>query len=177
MSEYGNVPRPALPNPPRNKVYRGVEPTDLHAKYWAEYPEEPAEKPAAAKAPAEPGFYIVQQVMPRSALEAALFDKPDGATLEKFTRLNPHVTGYAKPGQLIVLSDPNNPQCTREEALLMEAAQKVDAALKPMSDEEASFMVRYRSEIESILSQGSTSIGVGESIFAKNLEDVKTSLK
>mgnify|MGYP006183503311 FL=1 len=177
MSEYGNVPKPALPNPPRKQVYRGVEPIDLHAKHWAEYPEAPAEKPVVAKPPAEPGFYIVQQVMPRSALEAALFDKPDGATLEKFTRLNPHVTGYAKPGQLIVLSDPNNPQCTREEALLMEAAQKVDAALKPMSDEEASFMVRYRSEIESILSQGSTSIGVGESIFAKNLEDVKTSLK
>lgn len=177
MSEIGNVPRPAQPNPPRKKVYRGVEPTDLHAKHWAEYPEAPAEKPAAAKPIAEPGFYIVQQVMPRSALEAALFDKPDGATLEKFSRLNPHVTGYAKPGQLIVLSDPNNPQCTREEALLMEAAQKVDAALKPMSDEEASFMVRYRSQIESVLSQGSTSIGVGESIFAKNLEDVKTSLK
>lgn len=176
MSEYGNVPRPALPNPPRKKIYRGVEPVDLHAKYWAEYPEAPAEKPAAVKAIAEPGFYIVQQVMPRSALEAALFDKPDSATLEKFTRLNPHVTGYAKPGQLIVLSDPNNPQCTREEALLMEAAQKVDAALKPMSDEEASFMVHYRSQIESVLSQGSTSIGVGESIFAKNLEDVKTSL-
>jgi hypothetical protein len=177
MSEYGNVPRPALPNPPRKQVYRGVEPTDLHAKHWAEYPEAPAEKPAVAKPAAEPGFYIVQQVMPRSALEAALFDKPDGAMLEKFTRLNPHVTGYAKPGQLIVLSDPNNPQCTREEALLMEAAQKVDAALKPMSDEEASFMVRYQSQIESILSQGSTSIGVGESIFAKNLEDVTTSLK
>lgn len=176
MSEYGNVPRPALPNPPRKTIYRGVEPVDLHAKYWAEYPEAPAEKPAAVKAIAEPGFYIVQQVMPRSALEAALFDKPDIATLEKFTRLNPHVTGYAKPGQLIVLSDPNNPQCTREEALLMEAAQKVDAALKPMSDEEASFMVQYRSQIESVLSQGSTSIGVGESIFAKNLEDVKTSL-
>ncbi|RIJ09107.1 hypothetical protein DXT77_18380 [Pseudomonas sp. 91RF] len=177
MSEVGNVPRPAQPNPSRKKVYRGVEPTDLHAKHWAEYPEAPAEKPEAAKPIAEPGFYIVQQVMPRSALETALFDKPDGATLEKFSRLNPHVTGYAKPGQLIVLSDPNNPQCTREEALLMEAAQKVDAALKPMSDEEASFMVRYRSQIESVLSQGSTSIGVGESIFAKNLEDVKTSLK
>lgn len=177
MSEYGNVPRPALPNPPRKKIYRGVEPVDLHAKYWAEYPEAPAEKPAAAKTPAEPGFYIVQQAMPRSALEMALFDKPDSAALEKFARLNPHVSGYAKPGQLIVLSDPNNPQCTREEALLMDSAQKVDAALKPMTDEEASFMVRHRSEIESMLSQGSTSIGVGESIFAKNLDDVKTSLK
>ncbi|MEO8647181.1 hypothetical protein [Pseudomonas sp.] len=177
MSEYGNVPKPAQPNPSRNKRYRGGEPTDLHAKRWAEYPDAPAEKPVAAKEAAEPGFYIVQEVMPRSALEAALFDTPDGATLEKFKRLNPHVTGYAKPGQLIVLSDPNNQQCTREEALLTEAAQKVDAALKPMSDEEASFMVRHRDSIESILSQGSTSIGVGESIFAKNLEDVKTSLK
>ncbi|VVP20229.1 hypothetical protein [Pseudomonas fluorescens] len=106
-----------------------------------------------------------------------MFDKPKGATLEKFKRLNPHITGYVKPGQLIVLSDPNNLHCTREEALLTEAAQKVDAALKPMTDEEASFMVRHRSEIESILSQGSTSIGVGESIFAKNLGDVQISLK
>ncbi|MCU0121765.1 hypothetical protein N8H74_26185 [Pseudomonas sp. B2M1-30] len=177
MSDQGNVPKPARPNPSRNTVYRGVEPVDLHAQRWAEYPEAPAKKPAVVKEPAEPGFYIVQQVMPRSALEAALFDKPDGATLEKFNRLNPHITGYAKPGQLIVLSDPNNPLCTPEETLLMEAAQKVDAALKPMTDEEASFMVRYRSQIESVLSQGSTSIGVGEAIFAKNLEDVKTSLK
>ncbi|MDR9864726.1 MULTISPECIES: hypothetical protein [Pseudomonas] len=177
MSEYGNVPKPALVNPPRNKPYRGGEPTDLHAKYWSEYPDAPAKKPEVAKEMAEPGFYIVQEVMPRSALEAALFDKADGAALEKFKRLNPHVTGYAKPGQLIVLSDPNNLQCTREEALLTEAAQKVDAALKPMTDEEASFMVRHRSEIESVLSQGSTSVGVGTAIFAKNLGDVQTSLK
>lgn len=177
MSEYGNVPKPALVNPPRNKPYRGGEPTDLHAKYWSEYPDEPAKKPEVAKEMAEPGFYIVQEVMLRSALEAALFDKADGAALEKFKRLNPHVTGYAKPGQLIVLSDPNNLQCTREEALLTEAAQKVDAALKPMTDEEASFMVRHRSEIESVLSQGSTSVGVGTAIFAKNLGDVQTSLK
>lgn len=177
MSEYGNVPKPALVNPPRNKPYRGGEPTDLHAKYWSEYPDAPAKKPEVAKETAEPGFYIVQEVMPRSALEAALFDKADGAALEKFKRLNPHVTGYAKPGQLIVLSDPNNLQCTREEALLTEAAQKVDAALKPMTDEEASFMVRHRSEIESVLSEGSTSVGVGTAIFAKNLGDVQTSLK
>lgn len=177
MSEYGNVPKPALVNPPRNKPYRGGEPTDLHAKHWSEYPDAPAKKPEVAKETAEPGFYIVQEVMPRSALEAALFVKADGAALEKFKRLNPHLTGYAKPGQLIVLSDPNNLQCTREEALLTEAAQKVDAALKPMTDEEASFMVRHRSEIESILSEGSTSVGVGTAIFAKNLGDVQTSLK
>jgi len=172
MSEYGNVPKPALSNAPRDKRYRGGEPVDLHAKHWTEYPEA-----VAAKKSAEPGFYIVQELIPRSTLEAILFDKADVATLQKFKRLNPHLTGYAKPGQLIILSDPNNQQCTREEALLTEAAQKVDAALKPMSDAEASFMIRHRDSIEPMLSLGSTSIGVGESIFAKNLGDVNTTLK
>lgn len=165
-----------VPNPPKGYQYSGGEPVDLHAQRWAEYPDAPAEKPVAAKETAEPGFYIVREVMPRSVLEATLLDKPDGATLEKFKRLNPHVTGYAKPGQLIVLSDPNNQQCTREEALLTEAAQKVDAALKPMSDEEASFMVRHRDSIETFLGYDSTGIGIGEAMFAKNLEDVKTVL-
>jgi len=151
-----------VPNPPKGYQYSGGEPVDLHAQRWAEYPDAPAEKPVAAKETAEPGFYIVREVMPRSVLEATLLDKPDGATLEKFKRLNPHVTGYAKPGQLIVLSDPNNQQCTREEALLTEAAQKVDAALKPMSDEEASFMVRHRDSIETFLGYDSTGIGIGE---------------
>jgi uncharacterized Zn-binding protein involved in type VI secretion len=126
---------------------------------------------------AEPGFYIVQEPMSRSALEAELFEKRDEEILEKFRRLNPHLTAYAKPGQLIVLSDPKNQQCTREEALLTEAAGKVNAALKPMSDEEAGFMARHRDVIESVLSQGSTSIGIGEAIFAKNLDDLKNSLK
>ena len=58
-------------------------------------------------------------------------------------------SAYAKPGQMIVLSDPNNSQCTREEALLMEVAASVNAALEPMSEEEASFMLRHREEIES----------------------------
>lgn len=126
---------------------------------------------------AEPGFHIVQQPMSRSALETALFEQPSAAVLEKFRTINPQLSAYAKPGQLIVLSDPKNLQCTREEALLMEAAEKVNSALGQMTDQEASFMVLHREEFESFLSQGSTSVGVGEAIFAKNLEEVKTSLR
>ncbi|WP_371920291.1 PAAR domain-containing protein [Pseudomonas sp. TKO14] len=132
---------------------------------------------AALQEGVEPGFHIVEQPMSRLALESILFATPDSAVLEKFRRLNPQLSDYAKPGQLIVLSDPANYQCTREEAWLMEAAEKVNAALEPMSDEEAAFLARHRDLLESFASQGSTALGVGAAIFAKNLEDVKASLR
>jgi hypothetical protein len=114
--------------------------------------------------------------MSRSALESTLFPQPDPAVLEKFRSLNPQLSQYAKPGQLIVLSDPRNTQCTREEALLMEAAQKVDAALAPMSDSEAEFMARHHGEIESFLSQGSTSVGIGAAMFSNHLKNLAGTL-
>ena len=49
----------------------------------------------------------------------------------------------------IILSDPNNPPRARNEVLVMEEPRKGDAALKPMADEEESFMVRYQNQTES----------------------------
>ncbi|BAV74390.1 PAAR domain-containing protein [Pseudomonas chlororaphis subsp. aurantiaca] len=140
-------------------------------------PVAPAAPMASLQEGIEPGFHIVEQPMSRSALESLLFAEPNSAVLEKFRTLNPQLTHYAKPGQLIVLSDPANFQCTREEAWLMEAAAKVNAALEPMSDEEASFLARNRYLLESFASQGSTAMGVGTAMFAKHLEDVKASLR
>jgi hypothetical protein len=111
--------------------------------------------------------------MSRSALESTLFPQPDLAVLEKFRSLNPQLSQYAKPGHLIVLSDPRNTQCTREEALLMEAAQKVDAAFEPLSDAEAEFVSRHHEEIGSFLSQGSTGVGIGSAMFATHLGNLK----
>ena len=136
--------------------------------------EEPA---SSTSQEAEPGFHIAQQSMSRDALEASLFEKPTQAVLDKFRTLNPQLSNGAKPGHLVVLSDPKNLQCTREEAVLMEAASKVNDALGPFSAEEASFLHRHREEIETFLAQGSTSIGIGQSMFAKILEDVKNVLR
>jgi uncharacterized Zn-binding protein involved in type VI secretion len=126
--------------------------------------------------PQEPGFYIVPKSVTREALEATLFPKPDPQVMRKFRALNPH-RDVVKAGSMIVLSDPNNHLCTREEALLMETAIWINDALEPLSADEADFMARHRDEIETFLAQGSTAIGVGEAIFAKNLEDVKTVLR
>lgn len=92
--------------------------------------------------------------------------------MSKFESLNPNLSDI-KAGSMIVMSDPNNLQCTREEALLMEAAAKTNNVLKPLSADEADFMARHRDEIETFLAVGSTSIGIGEAMFARNLEDIK----
>jgi len=125
--------------------------------------------------PQEPGFYVVPESVTREALEATLFPTPDPAVMGKFRALNPHQE-VVKAGSMIVLSDPNNLQCSREEALLMEAASWVNAVLDPLSTDEADFMARHRDEIETFLTHGSAAIGVGEAIFSKNLKDVKNLL-
>lgn len=136
----------------------------------------PKASSTASVSTVEPGFHIVEQGVSRSALESILFAQPEPAVLEKFRSLNPQLSNFAKPGQLIVLSDPRNTQCTREEALLMEAAQKVDAALEPLSDAEAEFMARHHGGIESFLSQGSTGVGIGAAMFGKHLGNLKDTL-
>ncbi|WP_422630819.1 hypothetical protein [Pseudomonas mucidolens] len=135
----------------------------------------PAPTPFTSLQGQEPGFYVAPKSMTREALEATLFPGRDPAVMSKFQALNPNV-GAVKAGSMIVLSDPNNFQCTREEAVLMEAAAKTNDALKSLSADEADFMARHRDEIETFLAKSSTAIGIGEAMFAKNLEDVKTIL-
>lgn len=132
---------------------------------------------SAAQSVAEPGFHIVQNPISRAALETILFGAGNPVLLEHFRRLNPQLTAYAKPGQLIVLSDPRNQQCTREEALLMEAAAAVNQALEPMSDEEAAFMVRHQGEIAAMLASTGISIGVSAAMIGSHLEAIENVLR
>jgi hypothetical protein len=134
-------------------------------------------KKASGAAPAsgktsgvEPGFHIVQSAMSRDALEKSLFESPSAIVLERFRSLNPQLTQYTRPGQMLVLSDPLNSQCTREEALLMEAAQEVNKALTPMSDDEAAFMVENQEVIGAFLADSSMGAGVGSSMVASHLK-------
>ena len=125
--------------------------------------------------PQEPGFYIVPKSTTAAALQARLFTSHNPAVIAKFKALNPGLD-QVKAGQMIVLSDPNNLQCTLEEAQLMAAAEKVNTALQNLTPDEADFMALHRDEIESFLTLASTSIGTGMAVFASNLENVKSVL-
>ena len=124
----------------------------------------------------EPGFYIVPKSTTREQLEASLFTLRDPAVMGKFKLLNPNLRDV-KAGSMIVLSDPNNYQCTREEALLMDVAARTNQVLETLSPEEADFMVQHRDVIQTFLGHGSTAIGVGASIFKNNLDNVDKTLR
>lgn len=132
--------------------------------------------PAAVPPPQEPGFYVVPKSTTADKLEAQLFTSPNPAVIAKFKALNPDLD-QVKAGRMIVLSDPNNLQCTREEAQLMAAAEKVNTALQALTPDEADFMARHRDEIESFLTESSGAIGIGEVMFAKHLDNVKSTLE
>lgn len=125
--------------------------------------------------PQEPGFYIVPKTTTRSALYSALFESPNFKTMTKFHVLNPGSEVF-KAGSMIVLSDPDHHQCSREEALLMEAAATVNQTLESLSAEEADFLAAHREEISTFLSYSSTSVGVGTAVYATHLNDVKSLL-
>ncbi|PRA46502.1 MULTISPECIES: PAAR domain-containing protein [Pseudomonas] len=136
---------------------------------------QPAAAPISGFAGAEPGFYIVPKSTTREALEATLFPTRDPVVMRKFQALNPH-RGEVKAGSMIVLSDPRNFQCTKEEALLMQASAQAWEALAPLSTDEADFMASHRNEIAAILTLGSDAIGIRGSMLTSHLNNVKTIL-
>jgi hypothetical protein len=136
----------------------------------------PQEQWPAAVPQEEPGFYVVPRSTTADKLEAQLFTSASPAVIAKFKALNPNLD-KVKAGTMIVLSDPNNQQCTFEEAQLMQAAGNVNKALEPLSSEEADFMARHHDEIAFFLSKGSLGASFGLSMFAKNLDDVKVILR
>lgn len=120
----------------------------------------------------DPGFYIVPSSTNAEKLQAQLFTTASPLIIAKFKALNPNLD-QVKAGTMIVLSDPNNYQCTREEALLMDAAGKINKALEPLSPKEADFMARHYDEIAFFLSKGSLGASAGLAMFSKNLNNVK----
>jgi len=126
--------------------------------------------------PVDPGFYIVPKSTTGEQLEASLFTLRDPAVMGKFKLLNPNLRDV-KAGSMIVLSDPDNFQCSREEALLMDVAARTNQVLETLSPQEADFMVQNRDVIQTFLVYGSGAIGVGASIFKNNLDNVGSALR
>ncbi|ASN72593.1 hypothetical protein 9F4_17 [uncultured Caudovirales phage] len=151
-------------------------PGSSHSPVEREREPLPVSKPEFRQPLQEPGFYVVRKSTTVDQLKAALFSSQYPAVMSKFDALNPGLS-TVNAGSMIVLSDPNNLQCTREEAILMAAAAKANEAVKALSPEEADFMARHRDEIETVIARGATAIGIGEAMFAKNLDDVRKLFK
>ena len=122
-----------------------------------------------------PGFHVVLRTISREQLLLNLYESPSSAVLEKFTALN-HGHRVFKAGSIVLLGDPTTQRCTREEASLMAVSRAVQMTLAPLSESEADFMMQHREEIAGFLGYASTSVGIGEVIFARHIHGVKALL-
>ncbi len=124
--------------------------------------------------PVEPGFYIVPKSITRRALEAELFgDAASPDVMRKFHGLNGSLgDDIVKAGQLVVLSDPRNNMCMREEAHLMQAAEETADALRELAPEEADLMVKHQAAIAAVLGEVSTWVGVTTAVLEKHMKDL-----
>jgi hypothetical protein len=77
---------------------------------------------------------------------------------------------------MVIFSDSRHYMCRREEAQMMIAAQKVNEALKDLSEEEASFMVENHEVIEPFLEVSAGSLGVASFMVGQHLENLKGTL-
>ncbi|MFJ4375791.1 PAAR domain-containing protein [Pseudomonas japonica] len=129
--------------------------------------------------PAEPGFYIVPQSISRQQLVAELFgDAPSSEVMRKFNGLNGSLgDGIVKAGQLVVLADPRNYMCMREEAHLMGVAEEVGVALADLTPEDADFMSKYHGDIASFLGSTSTWAGVTMTVMEKHLDKLTNTMR
>ena len=124
-----------------------------------------------------PGFHIVERPMSGQELEAELLGRARPEARDKFRALNPHLAERAKPGQMALLSDPDNRQCTAEDARLRDAAARVDAALASLSDEDAAFMVENYDAISAFLDYSSAGVGAATAMVGKHLTTVERTLR
>ncbi len=138
-------------------------------------PVPPASPIVTDDEPQEPGFHVVTKSTSRQALEATLFPQPDPAVMRKFRALNPGVSDF-KAGSMIVLSDPRNYLCMREEALLMEAAQQISNDLEPLTPDEADFMQRHGAEIAGFTGETSTWLGVSAAVMERHIAGMRDTL-
>jgi len=124
--------------------------------------------------PAEPGFYIVPKSITRQKLVEELFgNAPSPEVMRKFNGLNGSLgDDIVKAGQMVVLGDPRNHMCMREEAHLMKAAEEVAVALTDLEPDDADFMVKYRGEIAAVIGETSTWAGVTATVLEKHMKDI-----
>ncbi|VXC80862.1 conserved hypothetical protein [Pseudomonas sp. 8Z] len=129
--------------------------------------------------PLPPGFYVVPRSMTGEQVLARLFaDKPHKDLVSRIRSLNPTFAQGFKAGEMFVLGNLLNPTaCLREEADLMAAAAKVHAALAPLSENEANFMVEHQAEIALMVDGASQSLGMGTDMLSKGLKQIEATLR
>lgn len=128
--------------------------------------------------PDEALFYIAERGMSVDQVLGVIYDRPSPKTREHFISVNPHLKNdRVGVGQMVIVTPENPSQCARWEAVMMQAAETVDAELAKMSQQERDAMARNYALISNAAAYSSTLYGWTNTYFQQKKAHVERILK
>lgn len=170
---------PTLENPNRLQTGMGLILPETSEIHDSSCPDDiMADSPCVEQEEVEPGFYIVERPQTVEELKEHLFSSNLSSDVDAMLeRLNPQLGEGVVPGQVVVLSDPRSMQCTREESLLMQVANDVNAITAELTHEEAQRTVDYYNLLGAATSGAGAAIGNTASGINNHTKQIETKLR
>lgn len=170
---------PTLENPNRLQAGMGLILPETSEIHDSSCPDDiMADSPCVEQEEVEPGFYIVERPQTVEELKEHLFSSNLSSDVNAMLeRLNPQLGEGVVPGQVVVLSDPRSMQCTREESLLMQVANDVNAITAELTHEEAQRTVDYYNLLGAATSGAGAAIGNTASGIKNHTKQIETKLR
>lgn len=123
-----------------------------------------------------PGYCIVEQPGSISLQAGLLFRNRNSSAARYFEQLNAG-TPWVKPGQILIVADPNSTMTEQTLRLLHQAKQQVNNNLVGVSTDEASFLQRNYGMIAGITTAGDKIFGAIGDAGEKYFKAIETTLK
>ena len=145
---------------------------------WIKAPPEPEQHAQTAKKKrvgVDAGFCVVPHKSTTESFESILFagDQPEG-THELYRSLNGAGKEY-KAGSILLVVDPDK-QDDEQIAHMQKAKARVDAALKPLTHQEANFLHKNKDTIDLFTSRASMTTGIASEAAGKYFEKIESVL-
>ncbi|TBL65708.1 PAAR domain-containing protein [Hafnia alvei] len=129
---------------------------------------------ASSREPVDAGFCVLPLPSSVNSYEQFLFISPPEGTKELYRSLNG--SGDVKAGSILLLVDPLK-QDPEQIAHLKAAKDRVDAALAPLTNEEANFLHKHYATIANFSSFADKGIGLAADPVGKYFENIEKILK
>ena len=129
---------------------------------------------ASSREPVDAGFCVLPLPSSVNSYEQFLFISPPEGTKELYRSLNG--SGDVKAGSILLLVDPLK-QDPEQIAHLKAAKDRVDAALAPLTNEEANFLHKHYATVANFSSFADKGIGLAADPVGKYFENIEKILK
>lgn len=172
---YQDIPVKASPSTEVKAAPEPVQEPEQHAQVAKKHVQEEPKQQEAEREPVDAGFCVLPYGAETGAYEPWLFEsEPPTGTRELYRSLNRAGKEY-KAGSILLLVDPDK-QDSEQIAHMQAAKTRVDAALAPLTHQEANFLHKNKDTIDLFTSRTSTTTGIASEAAGKYFEKIENVL-